>query len=61
MSFDEIVSELPKLSIKERKELAVLALELDDDIAFCNEAARQGFLCLDTIETQNAEKPQIGE
>ena len=52
MSLDEMIVELPKLSLKERQKLASLALELDDNMAFCNEAARQGFNHLDAIENQ---------
>ena len=40
--------------------LEISTLEQDADMAFCNEAARQGFHYLDKIENQDAEKSQMG-
>ena len=56
MSWTQIIEELPKLTHKQRRELCqrILALEAEqEDLAFCDESARQGFALLDAIEAED--------
>ena len=53
----EIILELPRLTPHQRRELCLKIIELEaetDDIALCDESARQGFAILDQMEIQDA-------
>ncbi len=55
MSFSEILKEIPKLTLVERRELflQVLSLELEEeDLAICDHAASEGFAMLDLMEAK---------
>jgi hypothetical protein len=58
MSLAEIVSELPKLSRSERRELARRLFELADEessiLAECDRRADERFQMLDELEAQDA-------
>ena len=57
MSMTEIIEELPRLSHHQRRELCQKIIELEaehEDIAHCDEAARQGFAMLDQMESPDA-------
>jgi hypothetical protein len=57
MSKAEIAAELPKLSAKERRELARLIFELDEDAEALKENDRRAngrFLMLDAMEAEDA-------
>jgi len=59
MSMAEIIEELPKLTLPQRRELCRKIIELEAehaDIALCDEAARQGFAMLDQMEVQDARR-----
>ena len=56
MSASEILAELPKLSRQERRELARLIFELEDDaevLRECDRAANERFLMLDALEAED--------
>ena len=58
MSFSEILQEIPKLSLVERREifLQVLSLEPEEeDLAICDHAASEGFAMLDLLETKQGQ------
>ena len=54
MSLEEIITQLPKLTPQERRELSLRLLELEDDpdVGLCNAAAAQGFALLDQEERE---------
>ncbi len=56
MSANEILAELPRLSLRERRQirrtLADLA-EKDEDLELCDRAAEEGAVMLDELETQD--------
>ena len=57
MSMAEIIQELPKLTHHQRRELCqkIIALEADtQEIALCDDAAREAFATLDQMEDQDA-------
>ena len=57
MSAAEIISELPKLSPRERREIARQIFDLEDDaqvLADCDARADQNFLMLDKLEADDA-------
>ena len=64
MSMIEIMEELPKLTHQERRQLCqrILSLEAEqEELAFCDESARQGFALLDALEAEDqahARRPQ---
>ena len=61
MSVAEIISELPKLSRHERREIARQIFELEDDaqtLADCDARADQNFLMLDKLEAEDAARKQ---
>jgi hypothetical protein len=56
MSMAEILDELPRLSVSERRVLSRKLLELEterEDLESCNAAAREGFSMLDEMEAEN--------
>jgi hypothetical protein len=58
MSFSEILKEIPKLSLTERREifLQVLSLEPEEeDLAICDHAASEGFSMLDLMEAKQGQ------
>jgi len=58
MSFSEILEEIPKLSLSERREifLQVLSLEPEEeDLAICDHAASEGFAMLDLLEARQSQ------
>lgn len=58
MSFSEILEEIPKLSLPERREifLQVLSLEPEEeDLAICDHAASEGFAMLDLLEASQSQ------
>lgn len=58
MSFSEILQEIPKLSLVERREifLQVLSLEPEEeDLAICDHAAYEGFAMLDLLEAKQGQ------
>jgi len=53
MSIAEIYAELPRLSLKERRDLCRKIIELEaeqEDIQCCEQSARDGFAILDEME-----------
>ena len=55
MSFIEILDEIPKLSLRERRELflQVLSLEPEEgDLSICDHIASEGFSILDEMEAR---------
>jgi hypothetical protein len=57
MSFSEILEEIPKLSLIERREifLQVLSLEPEEeDLAICDHTASAGFAMLDLMESKQS-------
>jgi hypothetical protein len=61
MSAAEIISELPKLSPRERREIARQIFEMEDDaqiLADCDSRADQNFLMLDKLEAEDAARQQ---
>ena len=53
MSFAEILDEIPRLTLPERRELflQVLSLESDvDELALCDHVAMEGFAMLEEME-----------
>jgi hypothetical protein len=57
MSMAEIIEELPKLSHHERRELCrkIVAMEAEgEEIARCDDMAREGFAVLDQMEDQDS-------
>ena len=62
MSKAEIAAELPKLSPKERRELARMIFEMEEDAGVlreCDRNANERFLMLDAMEAQDAQaKPK---
>jgi hypothetical protein len=53
MSLAEILEELPRLTHQERRELCRRVIDLEseqDDILFCDHAARKGFAELERME-----------
>lgn len=55
MSFIEILDEIPKLSLRERRELflQVLSLEAEEeDLSICDHIASEGFSILDEMEAR---------
>jgi hypothetical protein len=62
MSASEIIKELPKLSEAERRAIREGLLEIanqDPDVAVCNQAALDGALILDRVETNTHEKTEV--
>lgn len=58
MSFSEILEEIPKLSLTERREifLQVLSLEPEEeDLAICDQAASEGFAMIDLMEAKQGQ------
>ena len=58
MSFSEILEEIPKLSLTERREifLQVLSLEPEEeDLAICDHAASEGFALIDLMEAKQGQ------
>jgi hypothetical protein len=56
MSMTEILEELPRLSLAERRELSrqLIALEPErEDLVLCDAAARAGFAMLDEMEAED--------
>jgi hypothetical protein len=56
MSKAEIAAELPKLSAQERRELANLIFELEENAELlreCDRSANQRFLMLDALEAED--------
>ena len=59
MSSAEIIRELPKLTEPERRAVRQKLLELaaeNEEVAACNEAAREGALMLDRMEEEDARR-----
>ena len=57
MSTTEILSELPKLTHQERREIARRILELEEEaeiLADCDRRSNENFLILDEMEAQDA-------
>lgn len=57
MSKIEILSELPNLSHRERRELVRRLIELEEEtqiLADCDRRANENFLLLDSIEAEDA-------
>ncbi len=57
MSSTEILAELPKLTHRERREMARRLLELEEEaqtLADCDQRARQNFMLLDALEAEDA-------
>jgi hypothetical protein len=57
MSKAEIAAELPKLSPQDRRELARLIFEMDEEAELlkeCDRRANERFLMLDAMETEDA-------
>ena len=57
MSTKEIITELPKLSHQERREITRFLLELESEaqtLAECDRRANQNFLMLDAMKTEDA-------
>ena len=57
MSKAEIAAELTKLSPRERRELARLIFEMEEDaevLGECDQNANERFLMLDAMETEDA-------
>lgn len=57
MSATEIISELPKLSHAERREIARRLFELESEaqiLADCDRRANDNFLLLDALEAEDA-------
>jgi hypothetical protein len=57
MSFSEILEEIPKLSLIERREifLQVLSLEPEEEeLAICDHTASEGFAMLDLMEAKQS-------
>jgi len=60
MSLAEVIAELPSLSPRERRELALRLIELDsnaaeaDDMAVCEQTAIAGFAMLDAMEARDS-------
>ena len=55
MSFSEILEEIPKLSLAERREISLQVLSLepeDEDLAICDHTASEGFAMLDLLEAR---------
>jgi hypothetical protein len=58
MSKAEIAAELPKLSPSERRELARLIFEMEEDaevLRECDRKANERFLMLDALEAKDAQ------
>ena len=58
MSKAEIVAELPKLSSTDRRELARLIFEMEEDAGVlreCDRNANERFLMLDALEAEDAQ------
>ena len=61
MSAHEIIAELPKLTPKERRQIARQIFELEQDaqiLAECDARADQNFLMLDQLEAEDAARKQ---
>jgi len=59
MSATEIVTELPRLALGERRAVQRKPVELaaeDEDIALCNQAAVEGAMMLDRKEEEDARR-----
>ena len=59
MSAAEIIAELPRMSVRERREIASRLLELETDadaLRIADETADQGFQILDQIEGDGSAK-----
>lgn len=57
MSTTEILSELPRLTHRERREIALRILELEEEgqiLAECDRRANENFLLLDEMEAEDA-------
>ena len=55
MSFSEILEEIPKLTLVERRELFLQVLSLEpeeEDLAICDHAASEGFAMLELMEAK---------
>jgi hypothetical protein len=55
----EIISELPRLTEKERRAIRQVLLDIanqDDDVAACNQAALEGAMLLDRLENEDAQR-----
>ena len=55
MSFIEILDEIPKLSLGERRELFLQVLSLEpeeEDLSICDHVAFEGFSILDEMEAR---------
>ena len=58
MSKAEIIDELPRLSLQDRRELARLIFELEEGAEIlreCDRLANERFLILDTMEAKDAQ------
>jgi hypothetical protein len=61
MSANEIIAELPKLTAKERRQIARQIFELEEDaqtLADCDARADNNFLMLDQLEAEDAARKQ---
>ena len=57
MSKAEIAAELPNLTARERRELARLIFEMEEDAELlrdCDQRANENFLMLDALEAEDA-------
>ena len=57
MSKAEIAAELPNLTARERRELARLIFEMEEDadlLRDCDQRANENFLMLDALEAEDA-------
>jgi hypothetical protein len=58
MSFSEILEEIPKMTLVERRELFLQVLSLEpeeEDLAICDHAASEGFAMLDLMEAKQGQ------
>ncbi len=57
MTVEQVIEELPRLSYQDRRVLCRKIIEIEseeEDIAMCEENARQGFAMLDEMEAEDA-------